>query len=432
MTYTAVMRHTAGLVLGTFLAVLGSTRAASAGRCPVVTIVLDRSGSMDSDPSGGSGTPSKLDIAKTALAKLMMKYGDQIPFGFADFTSTGASCNDGVEIVVKPNDGTKATITAAIAAVQAEGGTNTGPAIDAVAALPEMNDSTRPASYILLVTDGEPNCPGTIGTEPDDPAYTVGAIKRAADKGIKTFVVGFGALPTPDRDAMNMMAAAGGEPCTGPTCNGQQFYAAESDAGLNAAISSISNVILGEFGGACDDSCYAEGCPNAGEICVKGQCVADPCTGVQATCAPTDYCYTNGTTAGTCTPECPSMCPAGEACTLNGCQADPCAAMTCPSSSVCAAGSCISTACSPACAMNLACINGKCQDDPCRYIKCPAGAECTANVGTCVSSGSLDGGTGTHPRGKSAGCDYAPTSAGTGLAFVVLCFLLLALRRRRA
>ncbi|MEO6953329.1 MAG: vWA domain-containing protein [Polyangia bacterium] len=428
------MRHTASLILGTLLALVGATRVARAARCPVVMVVLDRSGSMDSDPTGGFGTPSKLDLAKTALSKLMMQYGDQIPFGFADFTSTGATCSDGVEIVVKPADGTKAMITAAIAAVQTDGGTNTGPAIDAVAALPEMNDSTRPGSYILLVTDGEPNCPGTIGTETDDPAYTVGAIKRAADKGIKTFVVGFGALPQPDKDAMNMMAAAGGEPCTGTTCSGQQYYSAEDDASLNAAISSISNVILGEFGGACDDSCYSNGCTNAGEICVKGQCVADPCIGVQATCAPTDYCYTNGTTAGTCTPQCPSACPTGQACTLNGCQPDPCAAMSCGSGAVCAAGNCITTTCSPACAANLACVNGKCQDDPCRYITCPAGAQCTANVGTCVSSGSGtgDGGTGGKHRGSSSGCDYAPQGASTGLAFVALGFLLLALRRRRA
>ena len=429
------MRHNPRLVLGTLLAltaIAASARSASAARCPVVTIVLDRSASMDSDPSGNFGTPTKLDIAKTALAKLLVQYGDQLPFGFADFTSTGASCSDGVEIVVKPASGTKATITAAIAAVHTDGGTNTGPAIDAVAALPEMNDASRPGSYILLVTDGEPNCPGTIGPETDDPAYTVGAIKRAADKGIKTFVVGFGALPAADKAAMNMMATAGGEPCTGAVCNGQQYYAAESDAGLNAAISSISNVILGEFGGACDDSCYSNGCPDAGEICVKGACVSDPCTGVGATCAPMDYCYTNGTTPGTCTPQCPSACPAGEACTLNGCQPDPCAAMTCPSDSTCAAGSCVSSSCSPACATGLSCINKKCQDDPCRYITCPANATCTPNVGTCVSSGASSGGSGTTMKRGGSGCDFAPTSTGTGLVLVALCVVLLALRRRRA
>ena len=407
-------------------------RSAHAAPCPTVMIILDRSGSMDARPDGSfSGGPSKLDLAKIALNKLVMQYGDRLPFGFMTFASTGIACTDGVNVIVKPMNGSKATITSAINAVMTEGSTNTGPAIDAAMALPEMNDMNRPGSYILLVTDGEPNCAGKVGTEPDDPAYTIGAVKRAAMKGIKTFVVGFGALPAADKDAMNKMAMAGQEPCTGAACNGQQFYAAEDDAGLQAAIDSISSQIFGEFGGLCDDSCYANGCPNAGEICVGGKCKLDPCLSVSSTCAPGDYCYTDGNSPGTCTRECPQSCAPGESCTLGGCLADPCLSVSCDASTYCKNGACLPAACKN-CDPSLFCIDGVCKDDPCRYVKCPMGAACQSLKGTCVS-GSTDGTGANHGRG-SGGCHFAP---GAHADQAVLVFGLFALAvavflRRRA
>jgi hypothetical protein len=397
------MRSRLLLLLG--LSVLTLGRSAHAGLCPTVMIILDRSDSMNQDPAGNyMSPPSKLDIAKVTLNKLVMNDGDRLPFGFATFQHPGsANCSDGVDIQVKPVDGTKAMITSAINAVVAEGGTNTGPAIDAVTSLPEMHDMMRPGSYILLVTDGEPNCPGHIGTEPTDPPYTVGAIARAATKGIKTFVVGFGALPMADQMAMNQMAMAGGEPCTGASCNGQMFYAAGSDASLQAAIDSISEQIFGEFGGLCDDSCYANGCPNAGQICVNDQCQLDPCLSVRNTCAPGDYCYTDGNSPGTCTPACPETCPPGQACTLTGCAPDLCAGIVCDSMLQCKDGVCAPTTCKD-CPANLFCIDGQCKDDPCRFIVCPQGATCQTLKGTCVGSAA---GAGTDRNHKS-GCHFAP------------------------
>jgi hypothetical protein len=388
-----------------FFGALTAARTTHAGPCPTVMLILDRSGSMDEDPSGGTSSPSKLDIAKMTLDKLVMQYGDRLPFGFTTFESSGLDCATGVDVQVKPVDGTKAMITSAVNAVMTGGSTNTGPAIDAVAALPEMHDMTRPGSYILLITDGEPNCPGHVGTESSDPAYTIGAIARAATKGIKTFVVGFGALPTADQMAMNQMAMAGGEPCTGAACNGQMFYAAESDASLQAAIDSISQQIFGEFGGLCDDSCYANGCPNAGEICVNNACKLDPCLSVRPTCAPGDYCYTDGNSPGTCTPSCPQTCPPGQACTLSGCAPDVCAGVVCDSMSECKGGVCAPLTCKD-CPANLFCVDGQCKDDPCRFIVCPQGATCQTLKGTCVS-GAGDG-SGAHRNRQSGGCHFTP------------------------
>ena len=416
-------------------ATLVAVSTAHATPCPTVMIILDRSGSMDANPAGDFTPPSKLDIAKVALNKLVMKYGDRLPFGFETFAATGFAssgpgCNDGVNVIVKPKNGTQADVLSAVAAVMTEGSTNTGPAIDAAIALPEMNDTARPGSYIVLVTDGEPNCPGAVGTESTDPEYTIGAIARAADKGIKTFVIGFGALPAADKAAMNKMAMAGQVPCMGTTCNGQQFYAAESDAGLQAAIDSVSEQIVGEFGGVCDDSCYANGCMNAGEICVAGHCKADPCAAVRSTCAPTDYCYTDGNSAGSCTPLCPLSCPPGQSCTLAGCAVDACSTVTCDSNSYCRNGSCVAASCGT-CDPGLFCIDGVCKDDPCRYVQCPTGSTCTALKGTCTSTTATGGGT---KRPRSSGCHFAPGQHADHAVLLLGLFALAAtlIRRRRA
>jgi hypothetical protein len=395
-------------------------RSALAGPCPTVMLILDRSGSMDNDPSGGLGTPSKLDIAKTTLTKLVTQYGAHIPFGFTTFQADGLDCSMGVDVQVKPMDGTKALIISDVMAVMSGGSTNTGPAIDAVAALPEMKDKNRPGSYIILITDGEPNCPGHVGTETTDPEYTVGAITRAAAAGIKTFVVGFGALPAADKMAMNMMAMAGQEPCTGTGCAGQMFYAAENDMGLQTAIAAISQTIVGEFGGTCDDSCYAMGCPNAGEICVNGKCQGDPCAAVSATCAPGDYCYTNGTSAGTCTGVCPITCPTGQSCTLSGCAVDPCNGVVCDSSSSCVNGTCVKSTCMD-CDQAQFCSGSTCMDDPCHYVKCPDGSTCTPQKGTCIAT--TNDGTGSK-HARSGGCHFTP---GASAPPALLAFLLLAL-----
>jgi hypothetical protein len=407
-------------------------------------IVLDRSGSMDSPPDGGFSGTSKLDLSKVAINMLLTKYGNVIPFGFTTFNDDNG-CDTGIDILVEPKHGTSSTIGMKVAAVVSGGGTNTGQAVKKVAADPAMHDAARPGSYILLITDGEPLC-GANGL--DDPAYTVSEIKAAAtaSQPVKTFVIGFGALPTADQMAMDQMAAAGGEPCSGPKCNGHQFYAADSADALNAAIDAITQQITGEFGGTCDDSCYANGCPSAGQICVMGACKTDPCATLRSTCAPGDYCFTDGTSPGTCVHACNQTCPSGQVCTPSGmCQADPCATASCPAGQVCRAGQCIADQCKTSggdagCDPGLVCYQGKCIDDPCRYVQCPSGTACVMGTGACGGTGGTGGGTGGTgggggPRDRSGGgCElggHAPAAGLVGMLLVAV-GLLLVLRRRRA
>jgi hypothetical protein len=428
------MRHVAllsGLLFST---------VATAAPCPTVMIILDTSGSMDLMPDNNFGSPSKLDLAKQAIQTLMMKYGDRIPFGFTTFS--GDMCTigpgDNVNIQVEPMHGTAATIVAAANATTANGGTNTLVAIQKVSQDPKMHDPSRPSSYILLITDGEPTCTG-------DPGSTVTQIMNAASASmpVKSFIVGFGALPSADQMAMDAMATAGQTPCMDATlCNGHKFYAADNGAALNAAIDAISQQIAGEFGGVCDDSCYSNGCPNGGEVCFGGKCVPDPCATVKDTCPPGDYCYTTGSTPGTCVKPCANPCPSGQQCNTQGnCVADPCANVTCQAGQACSNGQCVADNCtSMGCPVGLLCYQGSCVDDPCRYVStgdgtgCPMGTQCVAGTGACV--GGLTNGMGMNggrPRGK--GCELGGGGASRELiaaALLLATAFVLRLRRRRS
>jgi MYXO-CTERM domain-containing protein len=259
----------------------------------------------------------------------------------------------------------------------------------------------------------------------------VSQIKMAADKGIKTFVIGFGALPAEAQSAMNMMADAGGEPCMATSCAGKKYYSAESDTALNDAIDAVSQQIVGEVGGLCDDSCYANACPNVGDVCVQGKCSVNPCAGV--TCAMGEYCYTDGTSAGVCIKACPGPCPTGQSCVMGSCKTDPCATASCVTGQVCVNGACVSDPCgTQSCDSHYICKDGKCVDDPCLYVTCPGGTLCQPGTGQCMGMmSSTTGGTTGTVRGGHGGCSLDGMDGAPALAPLLVLVMLGALQRRR-
>jgi Mg-chelatase subunit ChlD len=412
------------------LACLFFASTAHAGSCPKVMIVLDISASMDSTPSGTFSGPTKLDIAKKAITRLLSRYGTRMPFGLETFSNSLSDCYDGIDILVPPDDGTAAEIASRVNALTTNGSTNTGEGIKTAANDPSMaNDGSRPASYILLITDGEPNCP-----DPDtamEPAYTVSEIQKAADMGIKTFVIGFGQLPSSAQKAMNMMADAGGEPCMTTSCGTKHFYSAESDTALNDAIDAVSQQIVGEVGGQCDDSCYANPCPNPSDVCVQAKCVRNPCATLDGTCAPGEYCYTDGTSPGVCIHACPGPCPKGQSCVMGTCQVDPCATASCVIGNVCVNGACVADPCAAkSCDSHYICIDGQCADDACHYVTCPANTGCLAGTGQCIGTAPLNGST-TGGRGSGKACSYGDAGGGFPALAPLFVLIMLALRERR-
>jgi MYXO-CTERM domain-containing protein len=433
---------------------LFAARPVAASPCPYVLIILDRSGSM-LDPPGTTGTTSKWDIANMAIQQLLMTYGAQLPFGVLTFQSSGGCTDFTMEAVVPPANNNQTAILSAIAATSGPAGsTNTGEGVDkGVSMLTSAltMDPSRPGAYIILITDGQPNC--NAGDSSGMATFTTSRIANALTKGIKTFVVGFGQLycsasgmppcdPGSDAGNMQAMAMAGGEPCTGSSCNGFAFYAADSATSLNNAIAAISSTITTELGGSCDDSCYSNGCPNAGQVCLQSMCSTDPCANIASTCKPGDYCYSNGTT-GMCVSACPTCgpgqvcqpdgtckptactCPAGATCNSDGC----------PTGQFCKSGSCITDPCKPElCPVGQACYGGACSDDLCSIVNatkgCPTGTACTSPLGTCSKTGGTSGPGGRGAQGCS--CDLGGRGNDNVLwAGVLAAALAFVLRRRR-
>lgn len=426
-----------------FLAFALLAARANAASCPFIQIVLDRSGSMDSPPDNSGTGQTKWQIGVAAIEKFLMNYGDRLPIGFLTFQEGSLSCTDfSMEALIAPAHGTAPMILQKLNALMPAGSTNTGEGIDEAMKLLGMSQMSDPGhppgGYIILITDGEPNCNPGDGTLP---TFTVGEITKAKNMGIKTFAIGFGALPTQDAANMDMMAMAGGEPCTDTSiCQTHKYYPAESAMALNAAIDAISQQISGEFGGACDDSCYSNGCMNAGEICVDGKCKQDPCVNIASTCAPGDYCYTDGSSPGTCAHPCSQPCPSGQVCSIQGmCVADPCATASCSTGQTCRNGSCVTDTCDSSvnpnakpCAPGMLCYQGQCVDDPCRYVTCPDGSACVSGTGACAASNGGSGPGGGGRNRNNGGCEISgggSPAALAALAFLIIAFLLRGRRR---
>jgi hypothetical protein len=205
-------------------------------------LVLDRSGSMDDDIAsdatcGGRGAPAgcqaRWPTLTASLNQVLAASPTSVQWGLKFFTSPGgSSCtvNAGVEVGVGAN--TAAQIQAAIGGTSPGNQTPTMAAIKAaVAYFSTVNDGLP--HYILLATDGEPNCdPGTSSNVTDASVMdTAGVIGTAnTGSGIKTYVIGIG----PSSGNLDAFAAAGG------TSN---YYPATSPDALTTAFSTIAGTV---------------------------------------------------------------------------------------------------------------------------------------------------------------------------------------------
>ncbi|MFO0576492.1 MAG: vWA domain-containing protein [Polyangia bacterium] len=431
----AIAARLAGLA-GLLLSLSVSVRPALAAKCPNVHIVLDRSGSMDTIVQGTGKT--RMQVANDAVKAILTKYDGKFPIGLSRFPRSG--CDS--EVISPPAYKSKAKIEASLTPTTT-GSTPSGTAMrDAITNIKELHDPER-KQYIVLITDGGPGCGGA----PDTCPGTVTEIQKGTMQNppISTFVVGFGGgLSSSEQQCLTQMADAGGKPDMTPL----KYYKADSADELNKALSSIVEVVIGgEVGmsGPCDDTCYSNGCPTPGDICVAGECNANPCTGVN--CGPGQYCYTDGTSPGTCVKACTKSCPTGSRCLMGACAADPCV-YACQAGLVCDANLkrcvkdplCGNMPADEQCKGTSQCRGGKCVDDPCRYVRCPANTRCVNWEGTCdvipnpppmvpdMGDSTVD----TDDR--RGGCSALPGAAGgasLGSALFAGLFFLAARRRRR-
>jgi hypothetical protein len=228
----------------------GQTNVSVTPLPPDILIVQDRSLSMTDDSSGkacagGSlngngncGSTSKWAQTIAALGPVVMKTQTTVNWGLMFLGSEPDMCGAATAPIVPITPSTSyAPIWAALSGEKFTGqiGTPTAAVMNnAVAYMQSLTDANP--KFLLLATDGEPNCAkGSVNMNDDTGA--VNAVTAAKAAGFPTFVVGIAtASDAAATSSLNAVAVAGGEAQTGAAT---QYYAVTDTSSLLTALSKI-------------------------------------------------------------------------------------------------------------------------------------------------------------------------------------------------
>jgi von Willebrand factor type A domain len=216
---------------------------------PDILIVQDRSLSMTDNTSdlpcdggtaagnGNCGTTSKWSQVTTALNQVVQQTETKVNWGLIYLGDEATVCGAATAPVVGVAASNFSQIQAAFNNVQFTGqiGTPTAAVMNnAVQYLTGLSDPNP--KYLLLATDGEPNCAGNnVGTNDDVGAEN--AVTTASTAGFPTFVVGIAtSTDAAATNALNTMAVNGGEAQTGAAT---QYYAVTDTASLVTVLAKI-------------------------------------------------------------------------------------------------------------------------------------------------------------------------------------------------
>ena len=222
---------------------------------PDILIVQDRSLSMTDDTNdqpcaGGSasgdgncGAASKWSQTTTALDTVLGQTDSSVNWGLYWLGDEAAACGVSANPAVMIEPSGHNDISGAFAANTFTGQPGTPTAAVMKSAVAYMKTLTDPnPKYLLLATDGEPNCPNgaaTLNTNDDTGAET--AVANAFAAGFPTFVVGIATTTDAGAtNALNAMAVAGGEPQANAAT---QYYAVTDSASLVTALDSILGIV---------------------------------------------------------------------------------------------------------------------------------------------------------------------------------------------
>jgi hypothetical protein len=196
---------------------------------PNVMLVIDRSGSMGMSIGGGSATTKWTDL-KNAVSSLVTNYDSEMHLGAAIFSSDGNCAASNVDVPLAAAAG--ATVMTKLNAQGPTGNTPTAYALDTVISKGMVNDKTR-GNYVVLATDGEPNC-GDV-----DVATRITSLYNQTPS-VKTFVIGIGDGTASDPTLLNSWADAGHTARTGAT----HYFQTSSPTDLKAAFDAIVGGIV--------------------------------------------------------------------------------------------------------------------------------------------------------------------------------------------
>ena len=223
---------------------------------PDILIVQDRSLSMTDDSNdqpcaGGTaagdgmcGSASKWAQVTTAINQVVGQTQAKVNWGLMFLGDEPAICGAATAPVVDITPGDSAQpIQTALNGVVFTGAIGTPTTAVMNNAVQYMQGLTDPnPKYLLLATDGEPNCAvGTTGTTGNvgasDAVGAENAVAAANTAGFPTFVVGIAtSTDAAATNALNMMAVNGGEAQTGAAT---QYYAVTDTAGLVSVLAQI-------------------------------------------------------------------------------------------------------------------------------------------------------------------------------------------------
>jgi hypothetical protein len=183
---------------------------------PDLLIILDKSGSMGNDPSdmmcprGGGVCETKWADTTAAINMVVAQTDTTIRWGLKYFANDNAcAVDDGAAIPIGPNNAMP--IANSIAMTMPGGSTPTRLAVASGAAYLQTLTDPNP-KFILLATDGEPNCAaggGRQGAGADDSMGAIQAVMAAATAGFPVYVVGVGNV-TAAQATLTALATAGG------------------------------------------------------------------------------------------------------------------------------------------------------------------------------------------------------------------------------
>jgi hypothetical protein len=208
---------------------------------PDILLVLDKSGSMNASADGtcmeNCGAASKWSQTTTALNEVIPATDATVNWGMKLFATSG-TCTVSNQVEIPVTEMNAGAVVNRINMTNTGGSTPTRLAIQAAANY--LDGLTRPnPKFILLATDGLPNCaPGQPNQDPDVMG-AVTAVTNALSAGVPTFVIGIALTTDPTADqTLSMMATAGGYPRQGtPT-----YYPVSNTADLVAALNAIVTI----------------------------------------------------------------------------------------------------------------------------------------------------------------------------------------------
>jgi hypothetical protein len=218
---------------------------------PDILIVQDRSlsmtdNTMDKACDGGSvsgdgkcGAASKWSQTITALNAVLKQTETTVNWGLYWLGDEAAQCGVSATPAVQIEPAGYNDISLQFMNNTFAGQPGTPTAAVMKNALTYMQTLTDPnPKYILLATDGEPNCPnGSATLNTNDATGAQQAVATALTAGFPTFVVGIATTTdTGATNALNAMAVAGGEPQLNAAT---QYYAVTDTASLVTALGAI-------------------------------------------------------------------------------------------------------------------------------------------------------------------------------------------------